>query len=243
MSKFVGLTMSWLLKVSDLKLLFRSQLINFLNKTVQEMSIHVLEWMLFKKKSVLSLKEKTTQNWFSYFQIVLNYLKSTMSSMRLWSTDGYVDFWFCAKVQHQFSVTQILNGSLLLLCVVAAWYPAFCFSLFLFLSIFPPYCRSSGSLHGRWWSLSPRSLSWWVAYAQSWLWHVSVSSLYIVLGHWLEVRQNSKEMLIIVNNIHTKKSRLTKLTKLKQIVFSNTFNILKKGHIWYNVLPLYIISL
>ena len=69
MSKFVGLTMSWIFKVSDLKLLFHSQLINFLNKTVQEMSIHVLEWMLFKKESVLSLKEKTTQNWFSYFQI------------------------------------------------------------------------------------------------------------------------------------------------------------------------------
>ena len=57
MSEFVGLTMSWIFKVSDLKLLFRSQWINFLNKTVQEMSIHVLEWMLFKKESVLSLKK------------------------------------------------------------------------------------------------------------------------------------------------------------------------------------------
>ena len=42
------------------------------------MGIHVLEWMLFKKESVLSLK-KIKKYWFSYFQIVLNDLKSTMS--------------------------------------------------------------------------------------------------------------------------------------------------------------------
>jgi len=37
--------------------------------------------MLFMKESVLSIKEKTTQHWFSYFQIARKYLTYFMTDL------------------------------------------------------------------------------------------------------------------------------------------------------------------
>ena len=53
----------------------RSQLINFLKKYFKELACinWMWKWMLLMKESVLSFEEKTTQHWFTYFQIADKY--------------------------------------------------------------------------------------------------------------------------------------------------------------------------
>ena len=57
----------------NLKLPFRSQLINFLQKYFKKLAYYIYYNKCYLRRNVLSLKENTTQPSFSYFQIAASF--------------------------------------------------------------------------------------------------------------------------------------------------------------------------
>jgi len=70
----------------SLKLPFRSQLIKFLNKTFQEINIHIL-YLMLRTESVLNLNKEITEHWFSYFQITKLKMIIKKKILKCWQTD------------------------------------------------------------------------------------------------------------------------------------------------------------